>query len=170
MKNKTIGMCILALLLGMLVAYMLKGLCECNLVEGINDSASGVSSEETSASGISSERLCGCDGIVVNECCECGKKNELGCPSNINCCLLDERCCEASQCGEQVIGCTLRRMEDCCEGTINHCLDFDSTCCVGRDFRPHGGAPQKPGTTPPPPPQPALVVIPENLPPKPGGE
>lgn len=34
MKTETIGMCVVALLLGMLLANMLKDVCGCNVVEG----------------------------------------------------------------------------------------------------------------------------------------
>ena len=37
MKTETIGMCVVALLLGMLLANMLKDVCGCNVVEGNKD-------------------------------------------------------------------------------------------------------------------------------------
>ena len=63
MNSQTIVMCVVAFIIGMLLAHMLKDVCGCKTVEGLNDSVSPAPCGEEDA-------LCGGDVPNPKKCCK----------------------------------------------------------------------------------------------------
>jgi hypothetical protein len=62
MNTQTIVMCVVALILGMLLAHMLKGVCGCKVVEGVEDDwgAKGIFREDNTCADKCSQYLNSC--------------------------------------------------------------------------------------------------------------